>query len=394
MLIINTNIVGKNPSQLVMSGPMQIPVQVSAVAAGVAGRNPCSADEIGGGAVDTFAFTSSLVAATGTNKVSANFAQKYTLADISACSSAFYAASLAEPLQAALSALHELSDDDLHSHVAGFIHNVEHHLTSDIRTQLVAQKNQVSGLADLVPQYNYWPISDATAAPSSNRLVEFTDGGDLENTGVAGLLAQVQNGLSQIIAFVNGAEVLEMKDSQLIAATQMAPLFGVCYDEQRNQFAKYLPQGLNPFTGLTDPTGFLQIFDNSDSQFDHLRQGLYQANGGAEKTGAAFFKQSLRVVNNPLYGIAGGGTVNILWVQNSINLTWQNQIVDPMLKQKLRDGQAQGGDSEFADFPYYSTMKKISASAAETNTLAQMWAWNVSAPTSPLSLAILDMFND
>ncbi|MDD1629616.1 MAG: hypothetical protein LUQ48_04295 [Methylococcaceae bacterium] len=48
--------------------------------------------------------------------------------------------------------------------------------------------------------------------------------------------------------------------------------------------------------------------------------------------------------------------------------------------------------AEFADFPYYSTFLKIHQTAAETNTLAQMWAWCVSNKESPLSAAITKMF--
>lgn len=393
MLIINTNIIGKNPSGVVMSGPVQIPLKVSAIAAGINGKNPCIADDIGGGSVDSFAFTSSLVSSTATGKVSANFPRAYTLADITACSSAFYAATLAEPLHAALSQMQDLSDDELHSHISSLLRIGESIILKDIRANLSAAESQVSGLADLVPQYNYWPVSATSQEASANRSVEFSDGGDLENTGVAGLLAQVQGGIGNVIAFVNGAEVLEMKNMQIFAATQMAPLFGVCYDADQRLFKDYLPEGVNPFTGLTDPTGFLQIFENTQAQFDALRLGLYNANGGEAKTGAAFLLQSLNVIENTLFGIKGGWKINILWVQNAINNTWQHQILDPILKQKLQDGQTQGGNTEFADFPYYSTTKKIYATAAETNTLAQMWAWNVSNSESPLAVAILKMFN-
>jgi hypothetical protein len=53
---------------------------------------------------------------------------------------------------------------------------------------------------------------------------------------------------------------------------------------------------------------------------------------------------------------------------------------------------AKYGKVEFANFPYYSTGEKICATAAETNTLAQMWAWCTSDPKSPLCVAITQMF--
>jgi hypothetical protein len=82
----------------------------------------------------------------------------------------------------------------------------------------------------------------------------------------------------------------------------------------------------------------------------------------------------------------------VLWVQNAQVNNWQNQITDPTLKQKIQTGQKKGFLEEFADFPYYSTFLKIHQTAAETNTLAQMWAWCVSNKESPLSAAITKMF--
>ena len=66
-----------------------------------------------------------------------------------------------------------------------------------------------------------------------------------------------------------------------------------------------------------------------------------------------------------------------------------------MLKQKIQHGQQAGplGQlDEFAEFPYYNTFFKIHQTAAETNTLAQMWAWCVGNPASPLNKAIIDFF--
>jgi hypothetical protein len=243
-----------------------------------------------------------------------------------------------------------------------------------------------------VPRYNYWPPGSASQGAAANRSIEFTDGGDLENTGVAGLLAQAQGSVGNIISFVNGAEVLEMKGEQVIAATQMAPLFGIAYEPNQALFKPYLANGVNPFTGLVDAQGFLQIFDNSQGEFDTLRLGLYQANGAGANSDPAFFRQTLKIVKNTLYGITNSRLVNLLWVQNAVVSKWQDQIVDATLGQKIKDGQEQGGRIEFADFPYYSTSEKICASPAETNSLAQMWAWNVADPQSPLSAAITQMF--
>ena len=64
----------------------------------------------------------------------------------------------------------------------------------------------MADLQKLIPRYQYWPVLDArpTAQPAPT---EFADGGNLENTGVAALLAY--SDIDQIIAFINPMTVLE-----------------------------------------------------------------------------------------------------------------------------------------------------------------------------------------
>jgi len=394
MLIVNTNIVAKDCPGKNMTAPIQIPTQVSAVAAGIYGANPCAIDNIGGGCVESFAFTSNLSSLSGAEQITGKFPRRYTLTDITACSSAFYAATLIELMKKEMVKMMERNNVQLRSHFLNFVKNETELLLGDIRSKLSAINDELKGLSkdDLVPQYNNWPVSQVSQGAAANKNTEFTDGGNLENTGVAGLLAQVQGTVSNIIVFVNGEDVLEQKQGQVIAATQMGPLFGVAYDESQGLFKNYLPDGINPFTNKTDPVGFLQVFDNSHAEFDNLRQGLYKANGAGAKTDAAFFLQTLKVVENKLLGIKQTYSVNVLWVQNAQVNNWQNQITDATLKQKIQTGQKKGFLDEFADFPYYSTFLKIHQTAAETNTLAQMWAWCVSNKESPLSAAITKMF--
>ncbi|MEI6708405.1 MAG: hypothetical protein WCK96_14875 [Methylococcales bacterium] len=412
MLIVNTNVIGKDCTKKypLMSAPLQIPMQVSAVSAGIYGTNPCATDTIGGGDVESFGFSSSLLSSKSVPPVvPAEFSRAYTLADIAACSSAFYAAALAAPLKAIIDWLLKLGDEHLSNQFSGFVDNAEQLDLKDIRSKLSSMQEEIQNLntTSFVPQYNYWPVGQVSQGAAANKNTEFTDGGDLENTGVAGLLAQVQGTVSNIIAFVNGDDVLFKHievlgiGGQIIAATQMAALFGVAYDPSAlhvlKPFQNYLADGINPFTGLTDPMGFLQVFDNSGAEFDALRTGLYAANGNGDETDPAFFLQKLTVVPNTLLGITQTNSINVLWVQNARVNTWQNQITDETLKTKIEKGQGKlrliDPLIEFAGFPYYSTFSKIHQTAAETNTLAQMWAWCVSHQDSPLSVAITKLFN-
>ena len=58
----------------------------------------------------------------------------------------------------------------------------------------------VADLQKLIPRYQYWPVGDAQPTV---RLTpsEFADGGNLENTGVAALLAY--SDINRIVAFIN-----------------------------------------------------------------------------------------------------------------------------------------------------------------------------------------------
>ena len=78
MLIVNTNIIAKDCPGNNMFAPIQIPTQVSAVAAGIYGANPCTIDDVGGGCIESFAFTSNL-ASSAAEQVTANFPRIYTL---------------------------------------------------------------------------------------------------------------------------------------------------------------------------------------------------------------------------------------------------------------------------------------------------------------------------
>jgi len=397
MLIVNANVVGKSRFGSQLEGPIQIPVQFSPVAGGIYGANPQVNDGIGGGAVESFAFSSQLWSLANAGRIVADFPRAWSLVDITGISSAFYAVALADRMMEAIAAMMKMDDSQMRFHLGKFQIGGSSLNLGEIRNGLGGLLQEAVQMVeqDFVPQYNYWPVSSASQGARANQNTDFTDGGDLENTGVAGLIAQVQGHLRNIIAFVNGSEVLEQDGGLVFAAQQMAPLFGVCFDE-RQGFRNYLADGVNPFSRKIDPKGLLQIFDNSTRAFDALRQGLYAANGAGAASNPAFFQQRLRLVDNSLLGIkASPDPVNLLWVQNARVNAWQNQLTDAVLKQKIQHGQQAGplGQlDEFAEFPYYNTFFKIHQTAAETNTLAQMWAWCVGNPASPLNKAIIDFF--
>ncbi len=404
MLIVNTNIVGEDCFN--MDAPMQIPIQVSPVAGGADGANPCNnTDKAGGGVVESFGFTSKLSSSSGSGRVLAEFPRKYTLADIAACSSAFYAEYLEEHLRNAMETLRKSGDDEFKAHIGNFMKRTHPgiedvgKITADLDIENISKALDPSlkiSLDWLVPQYNYWPAGPE-GRQANKEDTRFTDGGSMDNTGVAGLLAQIQDGVRNILAFVNGSEVLRIEDGETVAATQMSPLFGIAYDG-KSKFEPYGKGGINPFTQKSDPLGFLKIFDNDNGEFDALRKGLYVANRGGdnEPYNPAFYSQELKVIENKLLGIAPQpNKINILWVQNARVKNWEDRIVDTKLKEKINKGQTDWDPAElgeFSKFPYYSTFTKIYQTEAETNALAQMWAWSVGCKDSPLNKAVRDFF--
>jgi hypothetical protein len=396
MLIVNTNIIGENCPGAEMMASIQIPIQVTPVSGGSLGANPCVADDVvGGGSVDSFGFTSKLKSAASDDEATAAFPRIYSLADIAACSSAFYASTLERNLPGVLEKLIGTKGEETEG-LFGKILKIGRRLPClRLRRRLKALIEESRGLEldDLVPEYNYWPVALSSQGLSANRPTEFTDGGNLENLGVIGMLAQTN--VDSLIVFVNTSWVLKKYDDVIVAAAQAAPLFGIAYDNDSHQFKPFGPGGVNPFSkkGEVDPRGFLQVFDNSNGEFDTLREGMYQANGSGQQSGPAFFRQSLTVVGNELAGVSSRAEpVTVLWVQNTRVNDWQEKIQDQTLADAIIKGQAEGDKTEFADFPNYSTFDKIHATAAETNTLAQMWAWCVADPQSPLRAANEDLF--
>ena len=396
MLIVNTNIVGADAPDAETMGPIQIPVHVTPVSGGSFGSNPVVPNDIvGGGSVESFGFTSQLQSPqTSQEEVVADFPRDYSLVDITSCSSAFFAAILAQSVPGVINTMMAMDDDNLTDFVGNLLDGERSLLPSATRQRLAAlqKEGRSLDLSDLVPQYNYWPVSKASAGSAANKLTQFTDGGDLENTGVLGMLAQTD--VSKIIAFVNTCVELEKtSDDVIVAVAQASPLFGIAFDSRSKQFKPYEAGGVNPFTGKVDPMGFLTVFDNSADQFGALREALYQANGSAGQTAPAFHQQSLNVIGNKLAGVPmRDDPVTVLWVQNARVNDWQTKITDEPLSTAIAKGQSDGGLADFAGFPYYDTFTKIHQTPAETNTLAQLWAWCIASEESPLRAAIEKLF--
>lgn len=185
----------------------------------------------------------------------------------------------------------------------------------------------------LVPEYpRYRPGS---AAPAGGRDF-FLDGGALENTGVAALLAW--SDIARLIVFVNAPKALDVAHHGMaIVERQVPPLFGY------RPFMHEL--GYRPYAGIDAPTlasgthltsellaaipeapdavaeGFRNNAVFAPEAFPELLEGLMRrskAGGDAPGVGpCAYLQRGVRVVDNAWHGVAGGRAVDVLWVMLS-----------------------------------------------------------------------------
>lgn len=194
----------------------------------------------------------------------------------------------------------------------------------------------------LVPQYpRYRP---GVAAPAGGPDY-FLDGGALENTGVAALLAW--SDIDRVIAFVNAPAALDVTaDGVAMVERQVPPLFGY------RPFVRGV--GYRPYEGVEAPTiasgtalerGLLELlpekrdavaegFRNNAvfaaEAFRELLEGLLRrATAGGEKPGvgpSAFLQRGVPVIDNPWHGVTGGRRVDVLWVLLSPASQWLGRL--------------------------------------------------------------------
>lgn len=438
-LIMNNNIMENYDSNVV-----QLPNQVTPVSGGAQGQTP-DATIIGGGSVESYGYSStrvhcqrsfvwsilrkwwaSLRSTHPTTRQNTNdivditLSQPYSLIDIVSTSSAFFAETIANLIKT------EVSDPEKKKEL---ISQIEAQLKPEHKETLLAKAKEdfldtldigediveiigrylenivikdLSFLDKIIPTYNYWPVGKVI----QNQETRFTDGGTLENTGILGLLAQTDTGtnnqaLISLVVFDNTETPLEKKDSQIIAAGQAAPLFGIDFDTKTGTYQPFTEAQKDPANQDFKATSLITVFNNTEDSsgntpFGNLVKGLYAASCGASSgeqpddskvnTEAAFYELSLTTVHNPLANVTAGRSVKMIYIQNAKMMHWQNEIVDEQLKNEIAEGQEESADpfKAFKDFPYYNTLFKIGLEAKESNALSQMWAWAISDDSSPL----------
>lgn len=356
------------------------PVQSTPFATGVMSRPPNCLDanghKVGGGGVTSFAFNSAPVSAQA-DVVKVHQNRQWSLTDIIGTSSAAFSAALKNQLAlwskspahfAAAVRLYQAKGATKLIRAGSEPTRIQACLQSLIdaadRGDLTTIKGQLSFLDAIIPAYEYWPVANVPYGKAV-KVTEFADGGSLENSGIASMLAY--SDVDNIIAFVNSEFRLSSEHGHVIVDDSIPPLFG---------FQPYDPKaGYVPYAESTDPR--FPLFENNQvfgvSDFQPLLQGLWDASGAGTHRHPAVFAQKLTTLDNQWFGVSHGKSVTVLWVHLNIASDWYNSFTDLFVRAAM--------DTEILlrGFPHYNTLD-TELSPVAINLLSNLAAWTVAAP--------------
>lgn len=246
-----------------------------------------------------------------------------------------------------------------------------------------------TGLADLSPQSNYWPVASGNNQPTTP--FTFADGGALDNYGLITLL---RRRVKNIVVFINTSTKLDptldptkkIKSGQI--DTSFPPLFGV-------------------------PTHYTGIFTQNNQvfpkeEFAIIVNALKLAKKNRKTVMA---KYTHTIAENDWWGIQGvkldasgnpahpnhpvspNDQVNILWVYNDRVKDWEKALTteqfyakglgEVTLKEAIESGNASKPEGPFKLFPNYATAfqnhdyELVELTAMQVNLLADLSCWNI-----------------
>ncbi len=295
---------------------------------------PSTQPTIGGGLMDSMAMTGAYVKDLGNNDMLvAPGKRRYSLADIVGSSSAAFAQELEE----------------------------EH-----------------PSLNGLVPRYGYFPI--ASRKTVAEKTFRFADGGSLENLGLNAMLAR---GVGRVLVGINTDEALGMDGNEIIVSSDLPPLFGL---QPYVKGKGYVPYSQDPGTGSVRLFRHNQVFPTSS--FAALQRALW----ARRQAGApVVVRQTLNVLPNAWFGVAGNTSVDILWMYNDFVPAFWDQLTWEVKGAIDIAGHLQ--------FPLYNTFTMLKLDTVAVSALAHLWCWNLAADWRPAAgqpsnkEVVLGMFN-
>ncbi|MBO6555098.1 MAG: hypothetical protein JJ957_01255 [Pseudomonadales bacterium] len=217
--------------------------------------------------------------------------------------------------------------------------------------------SQYKWLEDLVPVFDYWPVNDPADKHNSAYPYFFGDGGNFEDTGIAGL---IRRKIPRIVSFVNGNTPLGYDDAvqQVSCDSQIAVLFGYAPKETGKPWERFGPSS-------TSPHRFAQVFEAD--RFMPLLDDLWKAHTAGAS--ALSVQDALPVVKNARLGIEGGYTTDVLFVVNTPVPAW-NEALPEAVKLLMHE-------PGYTEFPNYDTLEQLHLSERQVNLLAHLSCWNV-----------------
>lgn len=349
----------------------------------------------GGGGVTSFAFSSN-PSAVAAPEVTVGQLRQWALVDAVGASSAAFAETLGNLFAQWTQKPDEFMDvlemlfDDVMDWLGKHLGRIEADLV-ELPARLLKQRlaarapklrteiqGDLSLLTSLIPEYAYWPVAGVEPFPQT-LPTQFADGGSLENTGVADLLAYTD--VERVISFVNSDQALAAVPGGVVAADgSTAPDTGVLVSTQLPPLFGYQPyqQGVGYKLYAGDPHPASPESRNSQvfpaDAFADLVRGLWQASGAGTNQKPAVFTQSLAVQANDWFGVAGNRTVTVLWVYTARVRDWYDALA-PEVQALLG---AFDDPKSFHAFPHYPTFD-TDLSPTEVNLLASLTAWTVAA---------------
>jgi hypothetical protein len=240
-------------------------------------------------------------------------------------------------------------------------------------------QSALSELQELVPRYQYWPVLDPQPGQPSepNR---FADGGNLENTGIAALLAY--SDIDSIIAFVNPSVPLQpgaygvvdwhggfIPGTAIVIDDSIPPLFGYqTYGTGKPGNEGYVPYD-KAAPGRHAMFANNQVFDQA--AFPALLQGLWEAGGRESHAFPAVFSQRLTALPNEWFGITAARKVTVVWNYLGFVGKWAELFDHNRPVQAIIETERAANA-----FPNYSTLM-TNLSTTQINLLANLTAWSV-----------------
>jgi len=356
------------------------PVQSTSIFTGVMSTPPGAADangnQVGGGGVSSFAFSSAPTKLNASSQqITVSQQRQWALVDAVGSSSAAFA----EVLQSVGSSLSRQPDllpsllRERQPAALNFLKRRNVNVTN-IQTRLYAVQSRsspgvspptvdLSALQNLIPEYSYWPVSNPPVGQTI-RTTQFADGGSLENTGIAAALSY--SDVLNLIAFINAQTTLSIdENSTVIVDDSIPPLFGYQPYQTGTGYALY--------AGSTNPHS--PFFQNSQvfpsESFQPLLTALWAASGSGNYSGIPMVSQELRTVRNDWFKVAGSQSVTLLWVYLERVQAWYDAL--PQDIQRFLGP----FDSMIGNFPHFSTIWQTQLSPMEVTLLANFTAWVV-----------------